>query len=82
MLLYSRIKSIIISLLFLLFKLNGIAQGCSDAGICSIGGMKSGSGSQIEDSLNSRIGISQLIAIGEQFELNEQYTWIYTTQFE
>lgn len=59
-------------ILFLISASNAVAQGCSDAGVCSIGGMN-GSGDR-EEKLS--------ITLNNQYGIGEQNVSILTTQLE
>ena len=70
----SYLKFIFINLLAVLFaNINSFGQGCSDAGFCSMGSIKS---SQKNDTLHTAIGFSQNIGMGEEGVL------ILSTQLE
>jgi len=60
-------------LIALVYNIYSFGQGCSDAGFCSMGSIKS---SQNNDTLHSAIGISQNIGLGEESVL------ILNTQIE
>ena len=67
-------KFIFINLLVVLVaNTHSFGQGCSDAGFCSLGSMRS---SQISDTLHSSIAVSQSIGMGEEEVI------ILTTQLE
>ncbi len=59
-------------ILFLISASNAVAQGCSDAGVCSIGGMN-GSGNRDE---------KFSITLNNQYGIGEQNVSIFTTQLE
>ena len=68
------LKILFISILAVLFaNIHSFGQGCSDAGFCSMGSIKS---SQNNDTLHAAIGISQNIGMGEEGVL------ILSTQLE
>jgi len=62
-----------ISFLLLTINLHSFSQGCSDAGVCSAGSMKSG---QNTDTLLSNFALSQAIGMGEE------HTLIFTSQID
>ena len=57
----------------LVYNIHSFGQGCSDAGFCSLGSMKS---SQISDTLHSSIAAWQSVGMGEEGVI------ILTTQLE
>lgn len=59
-------------ILFLISASNALAQGCSDAGVCSIGGMN-GSGNPDE---------KFSVTLNNQYGIGEQNVSIFTTQLE
>ncbi|MBW8049167.1 MAG: hypothetical protein FVQ77_02275 [Cytophagales bacterium] len=60
-------------LIALVYNIHSFGQGCSDAGFCSLGSMRS---SQISDTLHSSIAASQSFGLGEEEAI------ILTTQLE
>ncbi|OSZ79252.1 hypothetical protein CAP35_13645 [Chitinophagaceae bacterium IBVUCB1] len=53
---------------------NGRAQGCADAGFCSVGAMQHGK--QKEDTLHNSVGFSAAVASGEKL------SWVISPQLE
>ncbi|AYL98842.1 hypothetical protein [Mucilaginibacter celer] len=63
-------KYVYVCLLALTISLNGLAQGCSDAGFCSLGSLKN---HLEDDSLTAKVK-RQSIALGVNYGLGEQKT--------
>lgn len=62
---FTLMRSVLLALPFLLVPLAILGQGCSDAGVCSMGSMESG---QHQDSLGSEVAVGLAFGLGERFD--------------
>jgi len=73
-------RSILLFLIasYLFTATQAMAQGCSDAGICSMGSLE---GTQPLAGSQNRFSVAHLIGMGEHFEKGEQKTILNTLRF-
>lgn len=67
-------KRLCLLLMFLVSIINSYAQGCADAGFCSVGAMQHGK--QKEDTMHNSVGFSAAVASGEKL------SWVISPQLE